>query len=185
MGNILRSSSRLIHQTQKKFQQKMQLVSLWFFSPVHTGHKNSFVLATMLIMSMGMQNWGKTLLPPLSLTRFVPVFLIGSEILLPFCMKWVLIASVYISWFCCLFQLSRNILANEPRVTRFKIDWGGGGTTTTKESDDECPYLSKQSQMHASLESNEMDSANSTGSLQEPPLSSIENGMNHAAMEVS
>ncbi|CAG0882701.1 unnamed protein product [Darwinula stevensoni] len=81
-------------------------------------------------------------------------------------------------------KLSRNILANEPRVTRFKIDWGGGGTTT-KESDDECPYLSKQSQMHASIESNEMDSANSTGSLQEPPLSSIENGMNHAAMEVS
>lgn len=65
--------------------------------------------------------------------------------------------------------MTRNIL-EEPRVTRFKIDWGGDNTEATNEMETEAPTEMRE---------------NTESSLMEPPLKTyIHNESSHSTMEV-
>ena len=65
--------------------------------------------------------------------------------------------------------MTRNIL-EEPRVTRFKIDWGGDNSEATNEMETETP-----SELRDNAES----------SLMEPPLKNyIHSESSHSTMEV-
>lgn len=65
--------------------------------------------------------------------------------------------------------MTRNIL-EEPRVTRFKIDWGGDNSEATNEMETETPVEVPE---------------NTESSLMEPPLKSyIHSESSHSTMEV-
>jgi len=68
----------------------------------------------------------------------------------------------------CVFQLSRNILATQPRVTRFKIEW-----------DDKPAEAGTSGATSVGMEDNSMENADSNSSppiLVEPPNMGNGNG---------
>ena len=71
--------------------------------------------------------------------------------------------------FTSYFQMTRNIL-EEPRVTRFKIDWGGDNAEAPNEMETEMAVEMRD---------------NTESSLMEPPLKSyIHSESSHSTMEV-